>query len=266
MQTALQAPSISRRRAPAARAVAIGTFDGVHRGHQAVIQGLAEGRLVPTVVTFDPHPRTVFGVDVPMITTIERRIELLHAAGAREVVVVEFSPATARQSAEEWIESTLIPLGTRAVAVGSDFRFGRGRAGDVSTLRLHGLDVQEITLVPGISSTEIRRLVALGRLAEAVELLGRPFAVSTVVEMVARTDNRGATLFLAPVLSAAVLPPDGMYEARIDGIPGIATLANSCLQFVASHAATGWRRDRHCELELTAGYSPNGWTSRLATG
>jgi riboflavin kinase / FMN adenylyltransferase len=238
----------------AMRAVAIGTFDGVHRGHQAVIRMLARTRLTPTVVTFDPHPRAHFGIDVPMITTVERRVELLHAAGAHDVVVVPFSAETAAQSPHDWIDSTLVPLGTQAIAVGSDFRFGRDRAGTVATLRERGFEVHAIRLVSGVSSTEVRRLVGLGHLAEAARLLGRPFSLSTVIDRAALTDNGGATLFLAPSVPGGLRPPAGVYWARIDGMHGIATLDEGRVRFVTPDAAPGWRRGLARELALTGHY------------
>jgi riboflavin kinase / FMN adenylyltransferase len=238
----------------AVRAVAIGTFDGVHRGHQAVIRMLARTRMTPTVVTFDPHPRAHFGIDVPMITSLERRVELLRAAGAHDVVVVPFSAETAAQSPHEWIDSTLVPLGTRAIAVGSDFRFGRGREGTVATLRERGFEVHPTRLVSGVSSTEVRRLVGLGRLADAARLLGRPFSLSTVVDAAALTGNGGATLHLEPTLPGALRPPDGVYWARIDGMHGIATLDERRVRFVTPDAAPGWHPGVARELALTGHY------------
>jgi riboflavin kinase / FMN adenylyltransferase len=242
------------RAARALRAVAIGTFDGVHRGHQSVIRNLLRTRLTPTVVTFDPHPRAYFGVDVPMITTIERRVDLLRAAGARDVVVVPFSAETASQSAREWIRSTLVPLGARAIAVGSDFRFGRGREGTVATLQECGFEVHATKLVSGVSSTEVRRLVRLGRLDEAAGLLGRPFSVSAVIDVAAQAGNGGATLFLKPTSPGALHPPDGVYWSRIDGMPGIATLDGGRVRFVAPDAAPGWREGVAREIALTGHY------------
>ena len=236
------------------RAVAIGTFDGVHRGHQSVIRNLLRTRLTPTVVTFDPHPRAYFGVDVPMITTIERRVGLLRAAGAHDVVVVPFSAETASQSPHDWIASTLVPLGTRAIAVGSDFRFGRGREGTVATLQDCGFEVHATRLVSGVSSTEVRRLVQLGRLDEAAGLLGRPFSLSTVIDVATPANNGGATLFLKPTLRGALRPPDGVYWARIDGMVGIATLDGPGVRFVTPDAAPGWSQGGARELALTGHY------------
>lgn len=256
MQTLVPSPIKTGRLAPATRAVAIGTFDGVHRGHQAVVRSLVRTRFIPTVVTFDPHPRTFFGQDVPMVTSIERRIELLRAAGAHDVVVVPFSAEMAAQSPQEWVASTLVPIGTRVVAVGSDFRFGRGREGDVATLRKCGFEVHPTRLLPGVSSTEVRRLVQLGLLTQAAGLLGRRFGISTTIQVAMLTNNGGATLFLEPPPASALRPPDGAYWARIDGIPGLANFSGSRLRFVTPNAASGWRPGVRRELELVRRYGP----------
>jgi riboflavin kinase / FMN adenylyltransferase len=160
------------------RAVAIGTFDGVHRGHRAVIATAAAAGLRPTVVTFHPHPRTVFGNRVELLSTLERRLELLAACGIDDTLVVEFTPE-------------LAAIGTKVVVAGAGFRFGHKRSGDLDTLRSLGFDCREVPLVAGVSSTDIRRLASDGLVAEAAALLGRPIEVDgTVVS----GDQRGGTL------------------------------------------------------------------------
>jgi riboflavin kinase/FMN adenylyltransferase len=173
------------------RAVALGTFDGVHRGHRAVIQAAIDAGLRSTVVTFDPHPRTVFGNRVELLATLERRLELLEACGIDDALVVEFTPELAALTPAQFAERYLEAIGARVVVAGSNFHFGHRRGGDLGTLRTLGFDSREVPLVEGVSSTEIRRLAAAGRLGEAAALLGRPLEVDGIV---VSGDQRGGTL------------------------------------------------------------------------
>ena len=173
------------------RAVALGTFDGVHRGHRAVIGAAVEAGPRPTVVTFHPHPRTVLGNRVELLSTLERRLELFADSGVKETLVVEFTPELAALSPEAFAELYLETIGARVVIAGSGFRFGHRRSGDLDTLRARGFDGREVPLVAGVSSTEIRRLASAGLVGEAAALLGRPLEVEgTVVS----GDQRGGTL------------------------------------------------------------------------
>jgi riboflavin kinase/FMN adenylyltransferase len=173
------------------RAVAIGTFDGVHRGHRAVIDGARATGLPVTVVTFHPHPRTVLGNRVELLSTLERRRELLTAAGAEDVVVVEFTLELASLEPEAFVGQHLEPLGCDVVVAGEGFRFGRGRSGDLALLRGLGFEVREVPLVEGVSSSQIRGFAHAGELAEAAKQLGRPVELDgTVVS----GDQRGGTL------------------------------------------------------------------------
>jgi riboflavin kinase / FMN adenylyltransferase len=173
------------------RAVAIGTFDGVHLGHRAVIDAAVATGLETTVVTFSPHPRTVLGNRVELLATLERRVELLKAAGADEVVVVEFTSELASLSPEEFAERHLRSIDCEVVVAGAGFRFGRNRSGDLDLLRRLGFDVREVPLVDGVSSSQIRAFVHAGEMAEAARLLGRPFELDGVV---VSGDQRGGTL------------------------------------------------------------------------
>jgi riboflavin kinase/FMN adenylyltransferase len=175
------------------RAVALGTFDGVHLGHRRVLAAaLAAGpALAPTVVTFWPHPRTVLGNEVRLLTTLERRLELLAEAGVGETCVVEFTPELAATEPEAFVEEILRPLGTELVVAGENFRFGRARRGDLDTFDQLGLAVERVELVPGVSSTAIREQLGEGEVDGAALLLGRPAEVEgTVVS----GDARGGTL------------------------------------------------------------------------
>ncbi len=173
------------------RAVAIGTFDGVHLGHREVVRAVCEAGPSPTVVTFHPHPRTVLGNQVDLVSTIERRLELLADAGVEETLVVEFTPQLASLTPEEFADAYLRPIGTAVIVAGEDFRFGRRRAGDVGLLGRLGYDVRPVELVEGISSRQIRHLVHDGDVAGAAALLGRPVEVDGLV---VSGDARGGTL------------------------------------------------------------------------
>jgi riboflavin kinase/FMN adenylyltransferase len=174
------------------RAVAIGTFDGVHLGHRAVIGAAVDaGTATPTVVTFHPHPRTAFGNRVALLSTIERRLELLAECGVDDVLVVEFTPELAQVAPEAFAQEYLASIGTEIVVAGEGFRFGRERSGDFELLRRLGFDAREVPFVEGISSTRIRQLAEAGDVEGAARLLGRPLEVDgTVVS----GDHRGGTL------------------------------------------------------------------------
>jgi riboflavin kinase / FMN adenylyltransferase len=173
------------------RAVAIGTFDGVHVGHQAVVRAAVDAGPLPTVVTFHPHPREVLGYQVACLSTLERRLELLAALGVEETLVVEFSPQVAALEPEEFARAYLEAIGTELVAAGESFRFGCGRSGDLALLERLGFRTCVVRHVEGVSSTEIRRLAAAGEVRAAAPILGRPVEVEgTVVS----GDQRGGTL------------------------------------------------------------------------
>ncbi len=187
MRIARAASQLERR----PRAVAIGTFDGVHRGHQSVLRAIVDSGLEPTVITFDPHPRIAMGNRVDIITTLERRLELLAEAGVVETLVAPFTPELQRLTPEEFIATYLVGIGAEAVAVGPDFRFGRRRSGDRDTLAAAGLHLLDVVEVEGVSSTAIRDAVRDAELAGAARMLGRPFELDGVV---VTGDQRGGTL------------------------------------------------------------------------
>ena len=173
------------------RAVAIGTFDGVHLGHQAVVRQAVEAGGTPTVVTFHPHPREVLGYGVELLSTLERRLELLAEAGADEALVVEFTSEVAATRAEAFAESHVLALGAEVVVAGEGFRFGNKRGGDLAVFERLGAEVRETPLVPGISSRQIRELVIAGDVRRAAAQLGRPVEVEGIV---VSGDARGGTL------------------------------------------------------------------------
>jgi riboflavin kinase/FMN adenylyltransferase len=187
---------------PTDRAVAIGTFDGVHRGHRAAIDAAKAAGLRSTVVTLDPHPRLVLGYDVQLLTTLRRRIELIEESSPDDVLVLEFTEELSRLEPEEFVAQVLEPIGTKTVVAAEDFRFGRGRQGDLDLLRRLGIDVLEVPLVEGVSSSRIRELLGAGEMRAAAELLGRPHELEgTVVS----GDQRGGTLGF-PTANLAVEP------------------------------------------------------------
>lgn len=214
MKVAHDAGELERR----ARAVAIGTFDGVHLGHRRVLQAALAAGLLPTVVTFDPHPRIAFGYEVELLSPLRRRLELIEQAGIEEALVVEFDLELAKLAPEEFTEAVLRPIGTEVVVAGADFRFGRGRTGELELLRRLGFDARTVPLVEGVSSSRIRDLLRAGEVERAAKLLGRPTELEGVV---VSGDARGGTLGfptanlrLDPEL---LVPAYGIYAGASDG-------------------------------------------------
>ena len=173
------------------RAVAIGSFDGVHRGHRAVIEAVRATGLESTVITFDPHPRIALGNKVELLTTLERRLELLEEAGAGTVLVAAFTPELQRLTPEEFAELYVRSIGAETVVAGEDFRFGVRRAGDLALLERLDFRVVVVPELPDVSSTAIRGALADGDVAGAAAMLGRPFELDGVV---VAGDQRGGTL------------------------------------------------------------------------
>jgi riboflavin kinase / FMN adenylyltransferase len=160
---------------PARRAIAIGTFDGVHRGHRRVIEAAEAAQLRSAVVTFHPHPRTLLGgPPVELLTTLERRLELLEGLGVEDVLVLQCDEALLALTPEAFAETVLRAIGAEIVAAGDGFRFGRARSGDLDLLARLGFDVRRVPLVDNVSSSHIRALLAAGDVEHAAKLLGRP--------------------------------------------------------------------------------------------
>jgi riboflavin kinase/FMN adenylyltransferase len=202
----------------APRAVALGTFDGVHRGHRRVLDAAVAAGQAPTVVSFDPHPRVALGYGVELLTSLDRRLELLAEAGIDEALVVDFDLEVAQLGPEEFVERVLLPIGTEVVVAGANFRFGRRRAGDLELLGRLGLDVRAVPLVEGVSSTRIRDLLRAGEVERAARLLGRPAEVEgTVVAGDARGGTLGfPTANLRPE-PGLLVPGYGIYAGAADG-------------------------------------------------
>lgn len=196
----------------ARRAAAVGTFDGVHRGHLRVVEAARAAGLRTTVVTFDPHPRAVLGGRVELLATLERRLELLDAAGVEDVVVLPFDEQLAALEATEFADRMLRGIGAEVIAVGETFRFGRGREGDLVLLEELGFDVRRVPLLANVSSSRIRELVLAGEMERAASLLGRPPEVEGTV---VHGDGRGRALGFPTanleIPAGLLVPPDGVY-------------------------------------------------------
>jgi riboflavin kinase/FMN adenylyltransferase len=194
------------------RAAAIGTFDGIHRGHRAVLGEVFDSGLAATVVTFDPHPRVAFGHRVDLLTTLERRLELLSDLGVETTLVASFVPELQRLRPEEFAEEYLRAIGVELVVAGDDFRFGVQRSGDLETLERLGFDVRVASRVQDVSSTAIRAALVDGDVVGAAAMLGRPFELDgTVVSGHRRGGSLGyptANLAVDPQLA---VPRYGIY-------------------------------------------------------
>jgi riboflavin kinase/FMN adenylyltransferase len=171
--------------------VAIGVFDGVHRGHRSVVQAAVDTGLAATAITFDPHPRIAFGNRVELLSTLERRLELLAEAGMEATVVAAFTSEFMNLEPEAFAEGYLRAIGAEVVVAGSDFRFGRRRAGDLELLERLGFETVVAPVVEDVSSSRIRQTLHDGDLAGAARLLGRPPELDGVV---VAGDQRGGTL------------------------------------------------------------------------
>ena len=212
-------------------AVAVGVFDGVHWGHRAIFERLkeaaAEKGIGTVALTFDKHPAELLAPDKapPYVSTLDQRIELIRAAGVEHTVVAEFDEALANLTHEEFAAQVLDDtLRARHIVVGGNFRFGRGRKGDVRYLSSigpamgMGVSVVSSVIIGGapVSSTRVRSLVGRGEMEEAAKLLGRRFALrGTVVP----GDQRGRTLgFPTANIQTAprqLLPGRGVYAADV---------------------------------------------------
>ncbi|KAA1428910.1 bifunctional riboflavin kinase/FAD synthetase [Nocardioides antri] len=219
--------------------VTIGNFDGMHLGHQHVVQRAREvasevGADTVVAVTFDPHPIAVLRPEhaPPTLTTIDERLRLLGGAGVDAVLVVPFSRDIAAWTPQEFIDRILVgALHAKAVVVGANFRFGNRAAGDCQTLREAGAErdfvVEAVQLDGGPqvwSSTYVRTCLAAGDVAGAAEALGRPFVTrGTVVEGDKRGRDLGFPTANVPVVPGAAAPADGVYAGwltRLDGADG----------------------------------------------
>lgn len=199
------------------RAVAVGVFDGVHRGHQRLLAEIAD-HPAPTVVTFDPHPRTYLGQPVRLLTTLQRRLELLREYGAHDIVVLRFDRRLADMSAARWAQLVLGGIGAEQIIVGEDFRFGAGRLGDVALLRSLGFGVTPVPLLDGVGSTLVRDHLVGGDLDAAAEALGRRPEVELSLDGYVCSSARRSVRWV-PADHKLQLPPPGSYAGVLHGAP-----------------------------------------------
>ncbi len=213
--------------------VTVGSFDGVHLGHQGVLQEIARraadaGRS-SVLVTFEPHPLEVVNPQAapPLLTTGPERREILAQTPLDYVYFLRFDRRLAALGPEEFVRGVLLErCDMRELVIGHDHGFGRGRSGDVETLKQLGaslrFDVDVVQAVDvgeqHVSSSRIRRAVAGGDLTTAARMLGRPYSVSGVV---GQGERRGRllgvpTINLTDVPPQKLLPPDGVYAVRIE--------------------------------------------------
>ena len=218
---------------PNGSTVTVGSFDGVHLGHQAVLREIdrrarAAGR-ASVLVTFDPHPLEVVnpGAAPPLLTTGPERLEILALSPLDYVLLVRFDRHLAGLTPEEFVEEVLLErCALRELVIGHDHGFGRGRSGDVETLRRlgasHGFEVDVVPPVDfggqHVSSSRIRRAVAGGDLTTAGAMLGRRYGV---VGPVGEGERRGRllgvpTINLFELSPRKLLPPDGVYAVRVE--------------------------------------------------
>lgn len=213
-------------------ALTIGNFDGVHRGHQAMLSRLVEAaedlRLPPAVLTFEPHPREFFAPAgaPPRLSALRAKLDLFRAHGVATTYVARFDARLASLSAAAFVSDVLERgLGAQWVLVGEDFRFGRGRQGDLGFLRgtTRGFSVEAMRtiVVDGerASSTAVRAALAAGNVQRAAALLGRNYAISG---RVAHGDKLGRNLgFPTANLPLRRAPPlTGIFAVRVHGLPG----------------------------------------------
>lgn len=204
--------------------VVIGVFDGVHKGHQALLnraKEIADGRSI-VALTFDPHPRTVFAPDSvpPMLTTLADRVELLKIHNADQVAVMKFNEQFAAMSPAKFVEDILVnQLHVGTVIVGKNFTYGTKAAGTVQTLiedgEKHGFTVDVQELAGGaevISSSRIRNLVLEGKVEQARELLSRPHRLDGIV---VHGEKRGREIGYPTAnlgkIDGQTIPADGVY-------------------------------------------------------
>jgi riboflavin kinase / FMN adenylyltransferase len=211
-------------------ALTIGNFDGVHRGHQAMLTRLAEAaadlELPATVLTFEPQPREFFAREAApaRLSTLRDKLERFAALGVERVCIARFNAALAGLAAERFIDEVLVGgLGARWVLVGADFRFGRGRSGDLALLRAaartFSVEAMPTVQVDGerASSSAIREALARGELERAARMLGRPYAIAG---RVAHGDKRGRSLGFPTANVALRHKPalSGIFAVRVHGV------------------------------------------------
>ncbi len=216
----------SLQRARGRCALTIGNFDGVHRGHRALIDRVIvqarESKLVASVLTFEPHPREFFaGEAAPArITRLRDKLDLMERAGVEHVHVARFDAKFAAMPAEGFIDQVLVRgLGTAWLLVGRDFRFGARRAGDFSTLQNQGFALEAMPDVQfdgaRVSSSAVRAALKAGEMATAERLLGHPYTISGRVAHGAKL-GRGLGFPTANIVLRRPPPIAGIFVVEVD--------------------------------------------------
>lgn len=229
----------SLQRARGRCALTIGNFDGVHRGHRALIERVTEKAreldLTSCVLTFEPHPREFFAADTApaRLTRLRDKLDLIAQAGIQRVHIARFDARFAALSAERFVKEVLVDgLGTRWLLIGRDFRFGERRAGDYAALdaagKRHGfaLEAMPDVLFEGarVSSSAVRAALAAGDLATAERLLGHPYTISGRVAHGAKL-GRGLGFPTANIILRRAPPLSGIFVVEVDGLGrGVASL------------------------------------------
>ncbi|MDB9495420.1 bifunctional riboflavin kinase/FAD synthetase [Spirulina major CS-329] len=221
-------------------ALALGNFDGVHRGHQTVMAPIArpqlgESPLVSTVVTFDPHPREFFSGDRrPLLTPLAEKVQQLEAFGIEQLVLLPFTATLARMTPQAFVDEILIAqLQAQRVSVGADFCFGRDRSGTATALQaIAAASGCEVRITPlhchdteRVSSSGIRQALAAGDMAIATAALGRPYTLHGVVvqgQQLGRTIGFPTANLQVP--DQKLLPRHGVYRVRVSSAAGLSNL------------------------------------------
>lgn len=230
--------------APGGSVVAVGAFDGLHRGHQALLAEVRERAqslgCTPVVVSFEPLPRAFFSKEpVPRLSSVREKLRGFDAAGMEQALLLRFNAALTAMPAEDFVRRVLVErLAAREVWVGSDFRFGHKRGGDVALLEAMGAShsftarTMPSVLLDGtrVSASRVRMLLAAGEFAGATPLLGRPFVIEGKVEY---GNQLGRTLGFPTAnihLRERVSPVHGIFAVRVGlgesecSWPGVASL------------------------------------------
>lgn len=216
-------------------ALAIGNFDGMHLGHQALLNQLMQTaqakKLIPAVMTFEPHPREFFTPETApaRLRSLREKLEYLTELGVARVYIMKFNRKFAGISAQAFMQNILREaLNAQSILVGSDFKFGAKRAGSVADFKAAGFDLIDLPQVDmageRVSSTRVRQALADGRLQEAATLLGRPYSISGKVVHGAQ---RGRTIGFptANVHMRHERPAlTGVYAVKLDGLHAVANL------------------------------------------
>jgi riboflavin kinase/FMN adenylyltransferase len=212
--------------------ITIGTFDGVHLGHRTILEEVAriaaEAGGDSILLTFEPHPRKLLqpGKPLGILTPLHQKLKLILATGIRHVIIAPFTEVFAHQTAENYIREFLVgKFHPHTIIIGYDHQFGHGRAGNIDLLRRFAPELRyQVREIPGqlideafVSSTKVRQAIRDGRVNDATDMLGRPFAVAGKV---IHGDERGRTIGyptanIEPADPDQILPARGVYAVQV---------------------------------------------------